>query len=449
VTRWPAPVAPGPLHGVVRVPGSKSATARALVLAGLAAAGSSLRGVLESRDTRLMQAGLASLGAGFESDGVGLRVEPIREFVPGARIDCGLAGTVMRFLPPVAALGRGVTHFTGDPQASARPIAPLLAALGQLGVRASGVGAGGESGVGDLEGPVPRHAGVSGAPQLPFDLDASARTRGGVVTVDASGSSQFVSGLLLAGARFEDGLTVVNCGADLPSRPHVDMTVAMLRARGVRVDANADSWTIHPGPISGADEWIEPDLTNTATFLAAALVAGGELEAAWPADSVQPGDELLAALAAFGASVTLVDHPLGTPSQTVRVSGELHGADVDLRAISEFTPVAAALAALANSPSVITGVGHIRGHETDRLAALGAELAALGADVRELPDGLAITPRPLRPTGIFHTYGDHRMAHAAALIGLVTPGIVIDDIGVTTKTLADFPGMWRTLVEHQ
>ena len=418
MTRWPAPLAPGPLRGVVHVPGSKSATARAFVLASLADAPSRLFGVLSSRDSGLMRAGLTGLGAGiFDGDGH-VRVDPIGEVSCGATVDCGLAGTVLRFLPPVAALGHGVTSFTGDPRASERPVAPLLDALTQLGVE------------------------VSEPRRLPFRIDAAGRSRGGVVRVDASGSSQFVSGLLLVGARFEDGLTVVHTGTVLPSRPHIAMTVAMLRAHGVAVDEDGDAWTVHPGPIAGGDEWIEPDLTNTATFLAAALVTGGELRAPWPAHTVQAGGELLAVLEAFGASVIV------GPGEEVTVRGPdgVRGASVELGAVSEITPVAAALAALADSPSTITGVAHIRGHETDRLAALATELDALGAGVRETPDGLVVTPRPLRPTRDFHTSGDHRMAHAAALIGLVTPGIVVDDIDVTTKTLADFPGLWADLV---
>ena len=429
MTRWAAPVAARPLHGTIGVPGSKSVTARALVLAALAHEPSVLHGVLDSRDSRLMRDGLSALGANLVSRGGALRVNPIKHVTRGATVDCGLAGTVLRFLPPVAALGAGTTRFIGDEQAAARPVAPLLDALVHLGVR------------------------VSDPYRLPFTVNGAARRPGGLAGVDASTSSQFISGLLLAAPRFEDGLTVVHTGATLPSVPHIDMTVAMLRARGVVVDASAETWTVKPGAIAGGEVWIEPDLTNAVTLLAAALVTGGELETPWPTNSLQAGDDLLGVLAAFGASVSLVD-PVdsdGDPSsgpRIARVSGELHGANVDLCRVSELTPVAAALAALADSPSSITGVAHIRGHETDRLAALATELTALGADVLQTPDGLVVTPRPLRPVRDFRTYGDHRMAHAAALIGLVTPGIVVDDIGVTTKTLTHFPSLWRGLAER-
>lgn len=417
---WPAPVAGAPVRGHVIVPGSKSASARSLLLAALADGGSVLAGVLDSRDTALMRAGLATLGARFEDLADGrIRVHP-GPVTGGGSIDCGLAGTVLRFLPPVAALAPQPTRFTGDAAAADRPVAGLLDALAALGAE------------------------VSSPRWLPFTV-AEGSLRGGPVSLDASPSSQFVSALLLTGARFPRGVEVTHQGASLPSLPHISMTCELLRRRGVVVDQPAETtWRVAAGPIAALDEVVEPDLTNAASLLAAALVTGGELGTAWPEVSVQAADELIGVLAAFGARVDWSDGPLG---RVVTVSGAdgVRGADVDLHAVSELTPVAAALAAVADSPSTIRGVAHIRGHETDRLAALASGLSGLGADVRETADGLSVVPRPLHG-GVFATRADHRLAHAAALVGLVTPGVVLDDVGCTTKTLPDFPGLWARLL---
>jgi 3-phosphoshikimate 1-carboxyvinyltransferase len=423
LTSWAAPVASAPVTGTVVLPGSKSASARSLVLAALAAGTSRLTGVLDSRDTALMRAGLVSLGATITNrpDGA-VEVTGAEAIHGGSTIDCGLAGTVLRFLPPLAALAQGPTTFTGDAAAAGRPVAPLLAALATLGAR------------------------VSEPYRLPFQLSGGPRFAGGSVGLDASGSSQFVSALLLAGPRFADGVEVRHTGSGLPSAPHIEMTCTLLRRRGVQVTRTAEArWRVEPGPVAALDEAVEPDLTNAATILAAALVTGGRLTTAWPADSVQPADQLAAALAAFGAEL----HYAGTPAGrelTVSARDGVRGADVDLHEISEFTPVAAALAAVADRPSRIRGVGHIRGHETDRLAALVAELSGLGVGASETEDGLVVTPAPRHGT-LFHTHGDHRMAHAGALIGLATRGVTLDDVGCTTKTLPDFPGLWQGLLE--
>jgi len=413
-------VAAGPVRGTLSVPGSKSASARSLLLAALADGPSTLSGVLASRDTDLIRAGLTTLGAQFkESDGQ-LLVSPAQAIRGGGRIDCGLAGTVMRFLPPVAALAAQPTHFFGDPAASQRPMAPLLGALAELGAE------------------------VSQPHTLPFTI-AGGSFRGGAVSLDASGSSQFVSALLLSGARFPDGITVTHSGATLPSLPHIQMTVTLLNRRGVDATQTGPvSWQVSPGPIAALDEAVEPDLTNAATLLAAALVTGGELTTAWP-DGVQAGHELAGVLAAFGARLAYADAAHGTRTLTVSGIDGLRGADLDLSKVSELTPVAAALAALAPEPSTLRGVAHIRGHETDRLAALSTGLGELGANVRQTADGLAFEPAVLHGGG-FATRADHRLAHAAALVGLVTPGVLLDDVTCTTKTLPDFPGMWAALI---
>jgi 3-phosphoshikimate 1-carboxyvinyltransferase len=419
---WPAPVAGGPVHGLVVVPGSKSASARSLLLAALAEASSTLTGVLDSRDTALMRAGLTVLGAEFTDlpDGR-LGVRPAARILGGGTIDCGLAGTVMRFLPPLAALASPATSFIGDAAASARPVDALLAALVALGAE------------------------VSEPHRVPFTVSGTPAVRGGCVTVDASASSQFVSALLLAGARYPDGLEITHSGRTPPSLPHIEMTATLLARHGVTVDRPSDfTWRVSPGPIAAVDETVEPDLTNAATLLAAALVTGGELRTAWPEGSVQAADELLAVLAAFGARISYSGS--GT-DRTVTVSGAdgVRGADVDLHAVSELTPAAAALAAVASGPSTIRGVAHIRGHETDRLAALATELTGLGVEATQTADGLSVTPTP-RHGGTFHTHADHRLAHAAALLGLVTPGVELDDVGCTSKTLPDFVGTWSQLV---
>jgi 3-phosphoshikimate 1-carboxyvinyltransferase len=370
-----------------------------------------------------MRAGLTTLGAVFTDlpDGR-LKVHPATSLQGGGTINCGLAGTVMRFLPPLAALTTPATAFIGDEAASLRPVAGLLAALAALGAE------------------------VSQPYRLPFGIGGAPGVRGGQVTVDASVSSQFISALLLAAPRFPDGLEITHSGGSLPSLPHIDMTARLLARHGVRVDSPAPcTWRVEPGPIAAVDEVVEPDLTNAATLLAAALVTGGEARTAWPEDSVQPADELAGVLAAFGATVSYSTDPADGRLITVSGANGIRGADVDLNAVSEFTPVAAVLAAVADGPSTIRGVAHIRGHETNRLAALTAELGALGVEVSETPDGLVISPAP-RHGGTWHTFDDHRLAHAGALLGLVTPGVELDDVGCTTKTLPDFPGLWAQLL---
>jgi 3-phosphoshikimate 1-carboxyvinyltransferase len=416
---WPAPTAAEPVRAVVPVPGSKSLTNRALVVAALAAGPSRLRHPLRARDTLLMAAALRALGSGVTEHGDDWLVEPGRLRGP-ATVGCGLAGTIMRFLPPVAVLADGTVSFDGDPQARERPLAVVLDALRAMGAEIDDGGRGG----------------------LPFVITGRGSFPGGAVTVDASASSQFVSGLLLAGARYDNGVTVHHEGKPVPSMPHIDMTVAVLRGAGVDVDdADPNTWRVAAGPVSALDLVIEPDLSNAAPFLAAALVTGGEVRIpGWPAHTTQAGDALRDLLSRFGA-----DCALGSDGLTAKGTGRVHGIDADLHDVSELTPVIAAVAALADSPSHLRGVAHIRGHETDRLAALATELTALGGSVTETPDGLSIRPRPLRG-GVFHSYADHRMAQAGAVLGLVVPGIFVDDIATTTKTLPDFPGMWRRML---
>lgn len=422
---WPAPTPDRPVDATVTVPGSKSLTNRYLVIAALAAQPSRLRAPLRSRDTLLMAGALRALGAGIEDVpgaspfGEDWLVTPAP--LHGGSVDCGLAGTVMRFLPPVAALAAGDVRFDGDPRARERPMSAVLEALRALGVRVSDDGRGG----------------------LPFTVHGTGTVTGGEVAIDATDSSQFVSGLLLAAARFERGLTVRHTGAPIPSRPHVSMTVEALRDVGVVVDdLEPDTWRVEPGEIGGLDVQVEPDLSNATAFLAAAAVTGGRVTVpGWPQWTTQAGDAIRDLLDSMGAEVTLERDGL-----TVRGTGELYGVDADLHDAGELTPTVAALAALADTPARLSGVAHLRGHETDRLAALAREITGLGGDVTETADGLVIRPAPLH-AGVFHTYGDHRLATAGAVIGLRVPGVQVEDVGTTAKTLPDFPGMWSRMLQ--
>lgn len=400
------------------LPGSKSQTARALVLAALADGPATVRGALRARDTTLMATALTGLGADVDTTSEDWTVQPGP--LHATSVDTGLAGTVMRFVPPIAALADGDVVFDGDAYARTRPMGPLLDALRQAGVEVVDDGRG----------------------SLPFTVRGRGSVAGGVVDIDSSASSQFVSALLLAAPRWDKGVVVRNVGArPVPSLPHIAMTVAALRAGGVTVtDDSPEVWEVAPGPIRAHDVDIEPDLSNAAPFLAAAVITGGEVTIpGWPTETDQAGDALRDLLAAMGATVFRDDAGV-----TVR-GGSVHGVDVDLHDVGELTPVLAAVAAVADSPSTLRGVAHLRGHETDRISALARELSALGADVVEDAGGLVIRPRALH-AGTWHSYADHRMAQAGAVLGLAVPGLTIDDIDCTTKTLADFPGLWAGLV---
>ena len=424
-TTWAAPTADAPVAAVVPLPGSKSLTNRYLVLAALANDASRLRSPLRSRDTLLMADALRALGTriddvpGISPFGEDWLVHPRALHGPAA-VDCGLAGTVMRFLPPVAALASGDVRFDGDPRARERPMGPVVTALRDLGVRIDDDGTG----------------------RLPFTVHGTGHLRGGTVRIDASASSQFVSALLLIGARCADGLVVEHVGPPIPSEPHVVMTVEALRDVGVVIDTeDAATWRVEPGAMGALDVQVEPDLSNAAPFLAAAAVTGGRVTVpGWPQYTTQAGDELRDLLDQMGCDVALDREGL-----TVEGTGELYGVDADLHGAGELTPVVAALAALADGPSHLHGIAHLRGHETDRLAALATELNKHGGDVTETPDGLIIRPRPLHG-GRFATYDDHRIATAAAVIGLRVPGVLVEDIETTAKTLPGFAGLWTAML---
>jgi len=403
------------VDAVVTLPGSKSIANRALLLAAIADQPSVVRRALRSRDTLLMAGALTALGAPVDTSGDDWVVTP-GAFDADATIDCGLAGTVMRFVPPVAALSTGTVAFDGDEYMRRRPVGEVLGALRAVGVDVTGDG-------------------------LPFTLHGTGSVPGGTVTIDASGSSQFVSALLLAAARYDRGIDVRHDGRPVPSQPHIEMTIAMLREHGVEVDdSQPDRWTVAPGAVKALDRTVEPDLSNAAPFLALAALSGGTVTVRdWPSATTQPGDDLREILTLMGCDVRLTDEGL-------RVTGpdQLQGVDLDLHDAGELTPAVAALCALAGTPSSLRGVAHIRGHETDRIAALAAELTALGAHVVELPDGLSITPAPLHG-GVWHTYADHRMAHAGVILGAAVDGVLVEDVATTGKTFTDFAPFWAGL----
>ncbi|UDY24677.1 3-phosphoshikimate 1-carboxyvinyltransferase [Nocardioides sp. Kera G14] len=425
---WPAPHATQPVETVVSLPGSKSLTNRALILAAISDGPSTVHGALRSRDSLLMAGALEALGAEIDTLGPDWSVTPIPAVGAferlDATVDVGLAGTVMRFVPPVAALSRGALAFDGDEHMRQRPVGRILDALRDLGVSVEGEA-------------------------LPFTLHGTGSVPGGVVTIDASESSQFVSALLLAGARYERGVDVRHRsdapGSTVPSLPHIDMTVDMLRGHGVEVDTSEPNrWVVAPGPVKAVDETIEPDLSNAGPFLGLAALTGGTVTVmGWPEETTQPGRDWVSILSLMGCTVSLGEEGLTVTGPAV---GHLQGVDLDLHDVGELTPVVAALCALASTPSRLTGIAHIRGHETDRLTALATELNALGASVEELPDGLVITPTPLH-AGLFHTYADHRMAHAGVLLGAAVPGILVENVNTTSKTFTDFAPFWAGLFD--
>jgi len=417
---WPAPRARGPVTATVSLPGSKSLTNRALLLAALADGPSVVRRPLASRDTHLMVSALRGLGTGIDTgpdDAEDWRVVP-RPLEGGTTVDCGLAGTVMRFVPPVAALANGPVDFDGDAHMRNRPVGEVLTALRALGAEVAGE-------------------------QLPFTVLGRGSVRGGRVVIDASASSQFVSALLLAGARYDEGVDVVHEGKPVPSLPHVEMTLTMLRRHGVEVDdSDADRWRVLPGPVAAVDHTIEPDLSNAAPFLALAAVTGGEVTVRdWPRGTTQAGDALRDILARMGCEVGFTDEGL-----RVRGPEQLTGIDVDLHDVGELTPAVAALCALAHGPSHVRGVAHIRAHETDRLAALASELTTLGADVTERPDGLTLRPATLHG-GTWRTYADHRMAHAGVIVAAAVDDVLVEDVATTSKTFTGFAPFWASILE--
>ncbi len=439
--RWTAPTAASAVRACVRLPGSKSITNRALILAALATGKTRITGPLRARDTELMAGAVTALGATVVEAPASAEADPAERsgwlVTPGwsgtpARIDVGNAGTVLRFVPPVAALAPADVEFTGDPRAAQRPVGPLLHGLRQLGVE---VGDGGRGAV-------------------PFVVRGRGRVAGGAVRLDASSSSQLVSGLMLAAPRYEAGVQISHQGGRIPSAPHIAMTVAMLRAAGAQVEvaslgreggnAAPDLWVVRPGPLAPGSIDVEPDLSNAVPFLAAALVTGGAVTIpSWPTASLQAAGQILDVLSQMGAACS--NTPAG---MQVKGTGSIRGISADLRDVAELTPVMTALAALADAPSEFTGIGHLRLHESDRLAALAGEIGALGGQVTELPDGLRVRPRPLRAADQpFDSHDDHRLVMAAAVLGLAVPGVRVHNAGTVGKTFPEFGRLWQQMLE--
>lgn len=424
-TAWDAPASPGPVRAVVQVPSSKSLTARYLLLGAIARGPVLVRRPLVSRDSLLMLAALEALGVTVErqDDDRAWLLTPPAQLRGDVDIDCGLAGTVMRFVPPLAALADGPVRFDGDEEARTRPIGPLLAALRGLGVQVS----------------------PADTQTLPFTVAAGAGDLGDTATVDASASSQFLSALLLMGASLPAGLTVHHVGQRLPSVPHIEMTVQVLRKAGVEVSWDgATTWQVPAGRPGALQVEVEPDLSSAAPMVAAAAATGGRVRVRhWPSSTTQAGDALREILGRFGAQVTREGTDLVVTGPD---GGRLRPVDLDLHRVGELTPVVAALCALAPGTSTLSGVAHLRGHETDRLQALETELGGVGAEVSQTEDGLRITGgQPLRATR-WNSYADHRMAMAGAVIGLRAPGLQVLDVQTTSKTYPGFADAWSALV---
>jgi 3-phosphoshikimate 1-carboxyvinyltransferase len=430
MSNWSAPFRSGltaaskPISATVTIPGSKSATNRALILAALATTPSRIRKPLSSRDTDLMVKGLQSLGCKIEQiktdQGFDYQVTPGKLTGP-TQIDVGNAGTVMRFLPPIAALATGLIHFDGDERSHQRPIGPVLSALEQLGVSVE----------------------HNNKYKLPITINGAGKIKGGTVEIDASASSQFVSALLLVAPATQEGITIKNIGPSLPSAPHIEMTIQMLEKFGATVQRTSSSWSVTPCQLIGQDLVIEPDLSNAAPFMAAAMICGGSVQVRhWPLSTTQPGDQLRSIFTKMGAKVEL-----NASSLTITGSGKIHGIDIDLGDVGELTPSIAAIASLATTPSALRGISHLRLHETDRLAALANEINNLGGSVIEGPGDLVIKPGKMNASQIWRSYEDHRMATAGAIIGLAVEGVIVENIETTQKTLSDFPGMWQGMLD--
>lgn len=421
---WDAPAARGPLDATVALPGSKSQTARALILGAVGVSPLEIRRPLASRDTVLAARALEHLGVAIDAAGHSVRIVPPATVAgDGHVIDCGLAGTVMRFVPAIAAFGQATVTFDGDEAARSRPVRPLLDALERLGATV-------------------RYLGEPGF--LPFSITgAGPRGLAPRVELDSSQSSQYLTALLLASC-LAPAPFVIDLVGTPPSAAHIDMTVAMMAAQGVPVERlSAASYRVGGRRPNSRPIDIEPDLSNAGPFLAASLICGGTVRIAdWPQRSTQAGDAWRSLIPLFGGSVTESE---GSLAFSAPAGGRWHGVTLDLGEIGELTPTVAALCALADSPSELVGIGHLRGHETNRLEALATEIRRCGADARVLDDGLRIIPGELRAAR-FESYADHRMATFGALMGLALPGSAVRDIGTTAKTLPDFPSRWLAML---
>lgn len=440
---WSAPASTEPISATVTIPGSKSQTSRALVIGAIAANPTVIENPLAARDTYLMVNAMTQFGASLEFSSSGNTVTMVapEELVGAGKIDCGLAGTVMRFAAALAAFANGKTTLIGDFAAQRRPLSPLLDALEDLGAKVKYKGTPGYLPV-RIRGRKTKAKSVFSEDALgnwkQKDGDAQA------VRVDASSSSQFLSALLLASPLMPDG-TVLRSDGRIPSWPYVSMSIEMLAHQGVKLQPlSRSSWRTQAKRPEGNPIRIEPDLANAGPFLAAALLAGGSVTIPhWPTKTDQVGKYWLEILPQFGASVTLAPEGL-----TVHAPAGLTwpGVEMDLGAVGELATTIAALATFATSPSILLGIGHLRGHETDRLQALADEINKLGGEATVLHDGLRIVPKPMHAAKI-DSYDDHRMATFGALIGLRVPGCEVVNVKSTSKTLPNFEEMWEAMLE--
>ncbi|MDP9806713.1 3-phosphoshikimate 1-carboxyvinyltransferase [Trueperella bonasi] len=418
---WTAPHS-GPVEATVNIPGSKSLTNRYVVLAALGSDPVTLHHPLVARDTELMAGALETLGARIERDPESWTVHPGP--IRGGEVECGLAGTVMRFIPPLAAFANDPVRLDGDQAARVRPMDAIVGGLRELGVKVE----------------ASEHA---GSPVLPITVHGTGTIEGGALQIDASASSQFVSALLLAAPRMTRGLDLRHVGASLPSQPHVDMTVRVLREAGIDIVAmpeeSPNRWIVSPGTPQLPDVTIEPDLSNAGAFLAAAMVTGGQVSIPrWPSVTTQPGDSYREIFAAMGARITLEDGLL-----TVVGPDVIEPYNADMKDVGELVPTVAAVAAFAQGTSHLRNIGHLRGHETNRLAALVAELGKMGVEAWEDGDNLVIEGGgELRPA-VIESYEDHRMATFGAILGLRLAGTEVVNVETTSKTLPGFAQMWE------
>ena len=451
-TIWKAPVATAPIDATVTIPGSKSLSNRFLILAALSRKPVRIEGLLRSRDTELMMGALKALGVAFQEDATEPTtvtvIPPAEGFTGNTEVFCGLAGTVMRFVPPLTLFAKGPVRFDGDEQAYARPMGPVLEGMRQLGARIEFEGE--EGHLPFTVTPPVQLGNLKGKPQK--------------VRIDSSASSQFISGLLLIGSRLPDGLILEHTGVQLPSMPHIRMTMEDVDAAGGHIEMpQRGRWIVNHAELQmAAHVVVEPDLSNAAPFLGAALIASGSVRIPnWPAHTTQPGGFLPHILHRFGASITLGGEPFNEVNDCecfpddyngileVSSDGVIEGlGECDLSAIGEITPSIAAIAVFANAPSVLVGIGHLRGHETNRLEALATEINRVGSDAQEEAEGLSIAPvaRDLMHGAVMETYADHRMATFAAMLGLAIDGIEVTNVETTRKTIPDFVGMWNGML---
>ena len=415
ITPWADPIAPSR----VRVPGSKSLTNRALIVAALADGPTALTGALDSDDTRVMVDSLQRLGieVGHDPASSLITIQGCGNKIPAREADLFVAnsGTSLRFLTAMLATGSGTFRLDGSPRMRQRPVADLLQALNGLGADATS----------DLG---------TGCP--PITVKASGLD-GGYAFVKGDVSSQFLSGLLMA-LPYSRETTSVEVEGVLVSRPYVAMTLAVMEAFGVRVNNRKDRrFDVYPSRYTGRNYPIEPDASAASYWFAAAALTGSTITVEELGSTSIQGDL---------AFVDLLEHMGCTvdrqPDATTVTGGPLRGIDVDMNAISDTVMTLGVVALFAAGITRVRDVAHIRHKETDRIAALAAELRKLGATVDEHPDGLVIIPPPAITPAFIKTYDDHRMAMSFALAGLKAPGVTILDPGCVAKT---YPGFWDDL----